>query len=97
MNVIFDSFGFLWDIELTLPLGQILLFAALASVCLILGKYKIGLVGAYALVFYWVFFLRQEYFLEQFQGISGGTFAFGALGLVAALIGFIGILKKVDR
>jgi len=79
------------------PIGSDSPLRALASVCMILGKYKIGLVGAYALVFYWVFFLRQEYFLEQSQGISGGTFAFGALGLVAALIGIIGILKKVDR
>ena len=63
-DTIDQSFGFLSEIDVTLPLSQLILFAVFASLCLILGKHKVGLLAAYGFLFYWVFVLNQGSYLS---------------------------------
>ena len=96
INAVDHSFGFLTKMDFTVPLGQIMIFALLASLCLIFGKHKAGLIAAYGFLFYWVFILNQGFFMKQFEATSGGVYVYGAMGMVMALVGFVGFLKKTE-
>jgi hypothetical protein len=91
-----QAFGFLSEIDVTLPLSQLIIFAVFTSFCLILGKHKVGLLAAYGFLFYWVFVLNQGFFMKQFEDTSGGVYVYGALGMVMGLIGFVGMIKKTE-
>ena len=82
--------------DFTVPLGQIMIFALLASLCLIFGKHKAGLIAAYGFLFYWVFIVNQGFFMKQFEATAGGVYVYGALGMVMAMVGFVGFLKKTE-
>jgi hypothetical protein len=96
MNTMDQSFGFLTTMDFTVPLGQIMIFAAVASLGLILGKHKLGLIAAYGFLFYWVFVLNQGFFMKQLEATSGGVYVYGALGMVMAMVGFVGFIKKTE-
>ena len=96
MNAVDHSFGFLSKMDFTVPLGQIMMFALLASLCLIFGKHKAGLIAAYGFLFYWVFILNQGFFMKQLETTTGGIYVYGAMGMVMALVGFVGFLKKTE-
>ena len=96
MNTIGQSFGFLTNLAFTVPLGQVLLFGLLSSLCLISGKHKVGLLAAYGFLFYWGFILNQGFFMKQLEETSGGVYVYGALGFVMALIGLVGFVKKTE-
>jgi hypothetical protein len=96
MSAVDNSFGFLSKMDFTVPLGQIMAFALLASLCLILGKHKAGLIAAYGFLFYWVFILNQGFFMKHFEATSGGVYVYGAMGMIMALVGFVGFLKKTE-
>jgi hypothetical protein len=91
-----QAFGFLAEIDVTLPLSQLIIFAVFTSFCLILGKHKVGLLAAYGFLFYWVFVLNQGFFMKQFEDTSGGVYVYGALGMVMGLVGFVGLVKKTE-
>jgi hypothetical protein len=94
MSAVDQSFGFLTKMDFTVPLGQIMMFAVFTSLCLILGKHKLGLLAAYGFLFYWVFILNQGFFMKQLEDTAGGVYVYGALGMVMALMGFVGVVKK---
>ena len=91
-----QSFGFLTKMDFTVPLGQIMIFAGVASLGLILGKHKLGLLAAYGFLFYWVFVLNQGFFMKQLEETSGGIYVYGMLGMVMAMVGFVGFIKKTE-
>ncbi len=96
MSSIDHSFGFFTKMDFTVPLGQIMIFALLTSLCLIVGKHKAGLIAAYGFLFYWVFILNQGFFMKQLETTSGGVYVYGAMGMVLALVGFVGFIKKTE-
>jgi|GEM_PF-493117 len=96
MGSIDHSFGFLSNMDFTVPLGQIMIFALLTSLCLIVGKHKAGLIAAYGFLFYWVFILNQGFFMKQLEATTGGVYVYGTLGMVMAMVGFVGFLKKTE-
>jgi hypothetical protein len=96
MDTVDQSFGFLSNLNLTIPLSQIVIFAVFSALCLISGKHKVGLLAAYGFLFYWVFILNQGFFMKQLEKTAGGVYIYGAIGFVTALIGFLGFLKKTE-
>ncbi len=96
MKSVNQSFGFLSDMTFSIPMGQVGLFALVCSVFLLLGKHKIGLLASYGFFYYWAFVLNRVYFMKKLAGTSGGVFAYGALGVVMALIAFVGFIKKSE-
>ncbi len=96
MKSITNSFGFLSDMTFTIPLSQVGLFALLCSVFLLLGKHKMGLLVSFGFFYYWTFVLNRVYFMKQLSPTSGGVFAYGALGVLLALIAFVGFIKKSE-
>lgn len=96
MSSMDQSFGFLSKMDFTVPLGQVMMFALLTSILLILGKHKLGLIAAYGFLFYWIFIFNQGTFMKQLETTAGGVYVYGAIGMVMALVGFIGFLKKTE-
>ncbi|GJL79283.1 MAG: hypothetical protein NPINA01_22720 [Nitrospinaceae bacterium] len=96
MDTVNQSFGFLTNLNFSVPLSQILIFAGVTSLCLLLGKHKLGLLGAYGFLFYWGFILNRGFFMKQLAETSGGVYMYGTVGLVMALVGFVGFLKKTE-
>lgn len=96
MDAIDQSFGFLWNMDFTVPLGQILIIGALISLCLISGKHKVGLLAAHGFLFYWGFILNRGYFMKYLEATLGGVYIYGGLGFIMVLMGFVGLLKKTE-
>ena len=96
MNSLSQSFGFLSDMTFTIPLAQVGLFALFTSLLLLLGKHKLGLLVSYGFVYYWGFILNRVFFMKKLSGTYGGVFAYGALGVIMALIAFVGFNKKSE-
>ena len=95
-NAVDQSFGFLWNMDFTVPLAQVLTIGVFIALCLIGGKHKIGLLAAFGFLFYWSFILNQGYFMKHLEKTDGGVYIYGAFGLVFALMGFVGFIKKTE-
>ncbi|MBF0488470.1 MAG: hypothetical protein HQK98_09940 [Nitrospirae bacterium] len=61
--------GFLMNHNFTVTLGQIIMFFIANSLCLLMGRFRLGLLLSYTFIFYWGFIYNREYLL----GILGGT------------------------
>jgi hypothetical protein len=77
--------------EFSVPLWEGLLFISVTTLCLLLGRHKLGLLTSYSFVFYWGFLSN----LESFNGVIGSPawgmslYVFsGFLMFVVALVGF---------
>ncbi|MFQ5451549.1 MAG: hypothetical protein ACE5E9_13050 [Nitrospinaceae bacterium] len=96
METISQSFGFISQISLPIPLTQIFFFALVCSVFLIIGKHKIGLLVSYAFTFYWAFVLNRAFLIKQFEPTTAGKYIYGIFGMVMALIAFVGVIKRSE-
>jgi hypothetical protein len=54
--------------ELAVPVGQLLLFAALSVLCLLWGRFKIGMAVTFCFTFYWAFIYNRD---VVYQSVSG--------------------------
>lgn len=65
---------------LFIPLGDIILFAALLSFCILLDKHKTGLLFAYGFILYWGFIANSTYFLDILNQTTLGLFIYALSG-----------------
>ena len=64
----------------------------MVSICMVLGKFKLGLLTTYLFVFYWGFIFNRAIFIDAAGNASAGLFVYAFFGLsmaVAALAGFM--------
>jgi len=83
--------GFLSKTTISVPLGQLVLFIFIISLCMVGGKFKLGLLSTYIFVFYWGFIFNRNIFIDAAGNASIGLFAYAFCGLsmvIAALVGF---------
>jgi hypothetical protein len=77
--------------EFSVPLLEVIAFVIFNSICLLLGRYRLGLVISYCFVFYWGFIFNMSNFVEMFNGTSWGLPVYGFFGVfmfAVAMIGF---------
>lgn len=86
--------AFLTDKTFSVPLGQVLVFTFLLTLCLLLGKHKLGLMVSYAFVFYWGFIFNRAYFIGLFGDTSFGLYVYGISGVCMAGLAVVGFLHK---
>ncbi len=55
-------------IELTIPVGQLLFFAGLSILCLLWGRYKIGVAVSFCFTFYWAYIYNRDIIYESISG-----------------------------
>ncbi|PIQ95518.1 MAG: hypothetical protein COV67_14440 [Nitrospinae bacterium CG11_big_fil_rev_8_21_14_0_20_56_8] len=83
---------FLSTQEFSIPLGQVVLYAFLSSLCLVFGKHKLGILVTFSFVFYWGFIFNRENFVNLLGQSSIGLYVYALLGMgmiVMAVIGFL--------
>ena len=86
--------AFLADTTLSIPLGQVLLFTLLMTLCLLFGRHKLGLLLSYAFVFYWGFVFNRSFFIDLLGNTSSGLYIYAFSGLVMAVLAVFGMINK---
>ena len=77
--------------EFIVPLWELILYMLITSICLMLGKHRIGLIIAYGGVFYWGFILNYYNFLDMLNSTAYGFQLYvlsGCFMLIIAVVGF---------
>lgn len=64
--------GFLSDTSFAVPLAQVVLFVAIISLCLLLGRHRLGLVITLCFVFFWSFVLNFQFFVHLLNDVKWG-------------------------
>ena len=80
----------------SIPFGQVMIFVVVNSFCLLLAKYKLGLLTTYCFVFYWGFISNREYFIDRFGNTSWGMIVYVLAGILM-IITFIISFFQSDR
>ena len=86
--------AFLTDKSMSVPLGQVLLFALLLTLCMLFGRHKLGLLVSYAFVFFWGFIFNRNYFIDLLGNTSIGLYTYTLFGFFMAVLAVIGMFKK---
>ena len=81
--------AFLTTKTLSIPVGQIILFTVVISICMLMDKLKLGLISTYAFVFYWGFVFNREFFIDAAGNTSWGLFAYAFFGLSLAVMALV--------
>lgn len=90
-----DPFSaFLADKTLSIPLGQVLLFTLLMTLCMLFGRHKLGLLISYSFVFFWGFIFNRSYFVDLLGNTSSGLYIYGISGLVMEVLAVMGMLRR---
>jgi hypothetical protein len=77
--------------EFSVPLWEVMLFISVTTLCLLLGRHKLGLLTSYCFVFYWGFLSNLENFSNVLGSPAWGMSLYvfsGFFMFVVALVGF---------
>jgi len=85
---------FFSDKEFSVPVWEVALLVLINSICILLGRYKLGLFISYSFVFYWGFMLNRPYFVDILGNTTFGFFLYVVAGIVMAIIIIIGLFIK---
>ncbi|MFQ5673055.1 MAG: hypothetical protein ACE5G9_08165 [Nitrospinales bacterium] len=94
MDFVNSMINFLSDKQFSVPLGQMLLFAFMISICFFLSKHKMGLLISYTFVFYWGFFFNRGFFIDILGYATTGFFIYVFSGVITATLIFIGFFRE---
>ena len=84
-------YGFFSGKEFSVPLLEVIAFVIFNSMCLLFGRYRLGLVISYCFVFYWGFIFNMNNFVKMLDGTTWGLPVYGFFGVfmfAVAIIGF---------
>ena len=97
MDWLSDIVLFLNDKELSVPMGQVAMFAILSSFCLFFGRLKLGLIISYAFVFYWGFVFNHQHFVDILGKTTYGMYVYIAGGTVSVLMAVVGFFQAGSK
>jgi hypothetical protein len=60
----------MYEMELTIPLAQMVLFVIMISLCLLLARYRLGLAITFCFTFYWGFIYNKDIFFSSLEASS---------------------------
>ena len=95
---LFDELrGVISENEFAIPIWEVIVFVIIISVCLLLGRNRLGLLTSYCFVFYWGFIANMTTFANILGNTSWGmpfyVFA-GFLMFIVAVTSFF--VEKTD-
>ncbi|MCX8070484.1 MAG: hypothetical protein N2738_08275 [Thermodesulfovibrionales bacterium] len=93
MAFIKNFLDFMSDVDFAVPLGQVIIFVIINSICLLFGKYKTGLLVSYCFVLYWGFIFNLKYFVSVFGSTAWGLPVYIFAGVAMAIIIVIKFLQ----
>ena len=94
MDWLINSSHMMSNKSLPIPLEQCLLTLILTTICLILGRLKLGFLICYGFLFYWGFFSNKLFLLDLFGGNAIGTLLYVFMGLFMSIVMFFGFFQE---
>ncbi len=91
MDIIIAFLEFINDKDLSIPVGEVIIFVVINSLCLLSGRFKLGLLISYCFVFYWGFLFNKDFFVDILGNTTLGLYIYALSGfamVIVALIGF---------
>lgn len=86
--------GFISQIDhLAIPFGQMLILVVINSLCLLLGRHKLGLLISYCFVLYWGYFSNRAYFIDSFGRTTTGLVIYAMSGIVMVVTLVVGFFQ----
>lgn len=93
-----EPYGSFYEIvagkEFAVPLLEVIVFVIFNSLCLLFGRFRLGLMISYCFVFYWGFIFNLEYFVNMLDGTPIGMLVYAASGLLMFLTAIIGFFVQ---
>jgi hypothetical protein len=90
----FDVLGGLFsDGDFAVPALQVFLLMLMNSICLLLGRFKLGLLVSYCFAFYWGFVFNRDYFVSAQAVTPAGLAVYAVAGLAMLVVAVIGFLR----
>jgi len=86
--------AFLSDKTMSVPMGQAMIFVVLICICMLLGRFRLGLLVSYMFVYYWGFILNRSYFVDILGNTTIGMYAYTLSGFLMLILAIIGLAKK---
>jgi len=82
------------DATFTIPVGQVALFVIIVSICMLLGRHRIGLLVTLGFVFFWSFVLNFRYFVEMLESMTWGLQLYALAGLLLFAVIILGLFME---
>jgi hypothetical protein len=80
--------------EFSVPLWEVIIFVIIISLCLLLGKHRVGLLTSYCFVFYWGFFSNLNNFVNILDGFKWGMPLYVFSGFFMFLVALVGFFAQ---
>ena len=96
MDELNDLYGFFSGRDFSVPLWEVVVYVAFVSFCLLLGRFRLGLLGSYCFVFYWGFFSNMKSFINSFGEYTWGLPVYVFSGLSMFVIAIVGFFFQTD-
>jgi len=94
MEIAKDLLGFFSDTTFSVPLAQVVIFVVLISLCMLLGRYRVGLVVTLGFVFFWSFVLNFRYFVDLLNTMAWGLQLYALSGLLLFAMILLGLFME---
>ncbi|MCX5802155.1 MAG: hypothetical protein NTU69_01250 [Proteobacteria bacterium] len=94
MKPVIGFLQFFSDKDFSVPLWEVILLVLINSICLLLGRHRLGLIVSYLFVFYWGFIFNSTYFVNMMGYFAWGLYIYVISGLVMAIIFLISFFVK---
>jgi hypothetical protein len=94
MESVIGLLQFLSAKDFSVPLWEVILLVFINSMCLLLGRHRLGLIVSYFFVFYWGFIFNSKYFVNILGEFTWGLYIYVVSGVMMAIIFLIGLFVK---
>ncbi len=84
------------DMQLNIPLTQLLSVLSLVCLCLLMGRHKLGLLTGYLACFYWGYLANMQALIPPLGGNASSQIVYLVGGLLLSL-GGVYLLMQPDK
>jgi len=89
-----DLYGFFTDTTFSVPLAQVAVFVVLVTVCMLLSRYRVGLLITLGFVFFWSFVLNFRFFVDLLDTYPWGLQLYALAGLLLFAVILMGLFME---
>ena len=82
------------DQYFTIPAMQVVFFMLVNSLCLLFGRFKLGLLVSYCFAFYWGLVFNGSLFVDLWGNTTDGFTVYLVSGLAMLVIAVVGFFKN---
>lgn len=94
MESVLGLLQFLSGKDFSVPLWEVVFLVLITSICLLLGRHRLGLIVSYLFVLYWGFVFNMKYFINILGDVTWGLYIYAGLGVMMAIVFLIGFFVR---